>query len=79
VPKTAGITVENASVDSKKYSVLLINSIPRYTQFCTRQLITSNNHQAGADMRNKPRNFFQERLSKEVPVLLNTSPSTARA
>ena len=69
-PKTAGITVEKLSDASKAYSKFVKFSFPMYCQFLRWELNNSNNHQLGAETRNKPIYFLGERVRREVPRLL---------
>src|SRR6266581_4126488 len=53
-------------------------ALPTYSQFAVRRLITSNNHQTGAEIANNNTNSLRERVQREVPVRLSTNPSTTR-
>ena len=43
-----------------------------------RRLSSSNNHQIGAETRNRPTYFRQSRVNRDVPVRQKTSPSIVR-
>src|SRR4051812_49231930 len=78
VSKTAGMTVEKGTVEIRLNSSGLNSSRPRYCQFPVRQLISSNNHQTGADKQKSSANLFRERDQRDVPVRVQTSASTIR-
>ena len=78
VSNTAGMTVENAIVQSKLNSRGLNSSRPRYCQFAVRRLINSNNHQIGAEKQKSSTKFFRERDQSELPARVETRASTTR-
>src|SRR5204863_10076934 len=65
VSNTAGITVENKTVDNRKCSRPLKASLPRYSQLPVRLLIHSKSHQAGADVKNNQTKSRRDRLSMD--------------
>src|SRR5690349_20034304 len=64
----AGRTIENAIVQSELNWSVENNSRPRYCQFAVRRLISSNNHQTGADKQNSRTKSLRERDHMEVRV-----------
>src|SRR5438552_10953816 len=78
VSNTAGTTVENAIVASRLNSNGLNSSRPRYCQFAVRRLISSNNHQTGAEKQKSSTNLFRERDQSELPARAQTRASTTR-
>src|SRR5678816_294276 len=78
VSNTAGMTVENAIVQSKLNSSGLNSSRPRYCQFAVRRLINSNNHQIGAEKQKSSTKLFRERDQSELPARVETRASTTR-
>lgn len=78
VSNTAGMTVENAIVQSTLNATGLNSSRPRYCQFAVRRLINSNNHQLGAEKQNRSTKFFRERDQSELPERVDTRASTTR-
>src|SRR5436853_5232681 len=72
------MTVENAIVESRLNSRGLNSSRPRYCQFAVRRLISSNNHQTGAEKQKSSTNLFRDRDQSELPVHLHTRASTIR-
>src|SRR5262249_46848608 len=75
VSNTAGITVENETVESRLNSRGLNRSRPVYSQFPVRKLISSNSHHTGAEMKKSRTKFFRECDQSELPVRLCTSTS----
>src|SRR5215831_4140985 len=78
VSNTAGTTVENEIVESRLNSTGLNSSRPRYSQLAVRVLISSNNHQTGAEKQKRSTNLFRERDQRELPVRVQTKASTTR-
>lgn len=78
VSNTAGTTVENGTVEIRLNSRGVNSSRPRYCQFAVRQLISSNNHQTGAEKQKRRANLFRERDQRDVPARVQTSASTTR-
>src|SRR5688572_20678294 len=78
VSNTAGITVENATVQRRKYCSAVKFSRPRYSQFCVRLLMTSKSHHAGAERTNSRTKSRRDRASKDVPLRARTKASTQR-
>src|SRR5437762_2029256 len=78
VSNTAGMTVENAIVESRLNSRGLNSSRPRYCQFAVRRLISSNNHQIGAEKQKSSTKLFRERDQSELPARVKTRASTTR-
>src|SRR4030095_15838680 len=78
VSNTAGMTVENAIVQSRLNSRGLNSSRPRYCQFAVRRLINSNNHQIGAEKQKSSTKLFRERDQSELPVRVETRASTTK-
>lgn len=78
VPKTAGITVEKLSEDSRKKQIGPVCSSPRYIQLAVRQLINSKIHQAIAEMRYIPTYPPGFRDKSDDPLREKTTASTAR-
>src|SRR5438477_9838541 len=78
VSNTAGMTVENAMVQSRLNSRELNRSRPRYSQFAVRRLISSNNHQIGAEKQKSSTKPCRERDQSEVPARIETRASTTR-
>ena len=78
VSNTAGTTVENEIVQSRLNSTGLNSSRPRYCQLAVRRLISSNNHQTGAEKQKSSTNLFRERDQRELPARLQTKASTTK-
>src|SRR5262249_53516328 len=78
VSNTAGTTVENEIVQSRLNSTGLNSSRPRYCQLAVRRLISSNNHQTGAEKQKSSANFFRERDQRELPTRPETKASTTK-
>src|SRR5262245_9203688 len=78
VSNTAGTTVENEIVQSRLNSTGLNSSRPRYCQLAVRRLISSNNHQTGAEKQKSSANFFRERDQRELPTRPQTKASTTK-
>src|SRR5205823_5752860 len=78
VSNTAGMTVENEIVQSRLNSRGLNSSRPRYCQFAVRRLISSNNHQLGAEKQKSSTKPFRERDQSELPARVETRASTTR-
>src|SRR5262249_59883436 len=78
VSNPAGTTVENEIVHSRLNSTGLNSSRPRYCQLAVRRLISSNNHQTGAEKQKSSTNLFRERDQSELPARLQTKASTTK-
>src|SRR5438105_8500836 len=78
VSNIAGTTVENAIVASRLNSNGPNSSRPRYCQFAVRTLISSNNHQTGAEKQKSSTNLSRERDQSELPARVQTRASTIR-
>src|SRR5690349_22269568 len=72
------MTVEKAMVESRLNSRGLNSSRPRYCQFAVRRLISSNNHQIGAEKQKSSTKLFRERDQSELPARTQTRASTTR-
>ena len=78
VSNTAGRTVENGIVEIRLNSSGLNSSLPTYCQFAVRKLISSNNHQTGAEKQKSSTNVFRERDQRDLPARVQTRASTRR-
>ena len=78
VSNTAGTTVENEIVRSRLNATGLNSSRPTYCQLAVRRLISSNNHQTGAEKQKSSTNLFRDRDQRELPARFQTKASTTR-
>src|SRR5438045_5033750 len=72
------MTIENAIVQSRLNSRGLNSSRPIYCQFAVRKLISSKNHQTGAEKQKSSTNLFRERDQSELRARVQTRASTTR-
>ena len=78
VSNTAGMTVENDSVQSAQYTSGMNEPAPRYSQLPVLPLMISNNHQAGTDRMKSRTNPVRKRAHSDVPARRQTTASTTR-
>ncbi len=66
------LRLKSSMKPARAYSILVKYSFPMYCQLFKVRVEQFENHQLGAEIRNKPIYFLAERVSREVPVLFLT-------